>query len=162
LTRPAARAYDRRPLQLPKTSTRVLAIGAALGLAACASVKPPTLRVQGLGLGRVGITGANLHVTFGVRNPNPEDLLIERFEYELILNGHRLGRGYVADPVSLRGFGEEGVSSDFNLNFLNVPGTVKAILDRDRVRTQARGHFYVRAGGGFKKIGFDAEVDLRK
>jgi LEA14-like dessication related protein len=99
-----------------------------------------------------------------VRNPNPEDLLIERFEYELILNGHRLGRGYVADPVSLRGFGEERVSSDFNLNFLNVPGTVKTIRDRDRVRAQARGHFYVREGGGFKKIGFDsdAEVDLRK
>ncbi len=151
-------------MQLAKTSTLVLAIGAALGLAACASVKPPTLRVQGLGVGRVGITGANLHVTFGVRNPNPEDLLIERFEYELVLNGHRLGRGYVADPVSLKGFGEERVSSDFNLNFLNVPGTVKAILDRDRARARARGHFYVREGSGLKKIGFDsdAEVDLRK
>jgi LEA14-like dessication related protein len=147
-----------------KTPAIVLAIGAALGLAACASVKPPTLRVQGLGVGQVGITGANLHVTFAVRNPNPEDLLIERFEYELILNGHRLGRGYVSDPVDLKGFGEERVSSEFNLNFLNVPGTVKAILDRDRARAQARGHFYVREGGGLKKIGFDsdAEVDLRR
>jgi len=151
-------------MRFPKTSVLVLAIAAALGLAACASVKPPTLRVQGLGVGKVGITGANLRVTFGVRNPNPEDLLIERFEYELALNGHRLGRGYVSDPVSLRGFAEEKVSSEFNLNFLNVPSTVKAVLDRDHARARAKGHFYVREGGGLKKVGFnsDAEVDLRK
>lgn len=148
----------------PKTSTLALAIGAALGLVACASVKPPLLRVQGLGVGRVGITGANLHVTFGVRNPNPDDLLIERFDYELILNGHRLGRGYVSDPVSVRGFAEERVSSDFSLNFLNVPGAVKDILERDRARAHARGHYYLREGDGLKKVGFDsdAEVDLRR
>lgn len=152
-------------MQPGKTPMRAAAVTAAvLALAACASVKAPTLRVQGIGVGRVGITGASLRVNFGVRNPNPEDLRIERFEYELVLNGHRLGRGYVPDPLTLRGFAEERVSSQFNLNFLNVPGTVKAILDRDRARARAKGHFYVREGSGLKKVGFDsdAEVDLRR
>lgn len=149
-------------MRLSDTTARLLLLSTALGLAACASVKPPTLRVQGVGVTKVGITGANLKVTFGVRNPNPEDLLIERFEYELVLNGRSLGRGYVADPLSLRGFGEERVTSDFNLDFLKVPGTVKAVLDQDRARAKAQGHFYVREGNGLKKIGFDseAEVDL--
>ena len=149
-------------MRLRNTTIRVLLFAAAFASGACASMKPPTLRVQGLGLTKVGITGANLRVTFGVRNPNPEDLLIERFEYELVLNGRSLGRGYVADPVSLRGFGEERVTSEFNLNFLKLPGTVKDVLEQDRARAQARGHFYVQQGSGLKKIGFDseAEVDL--
>jgi LEA14-like dessication related protein len=149
-------------MSLRDTTVHVLLLSTALGLAGCASMKPPTLRVQGLGVTKVGITGANLKINFGVRNPNPEDLLIERFEYELVLNGRSLGRGYVADPVSIRGFGEERVTSDFNLDFLKVPGTVKAVLDQDRAKAKAKGHFYVREGDGLKKIGFDseAEVDL--
>jgi LEA14-like dessication related protein len=149
-------------MRLRDTTVRLLLLSAAFGLAACASIQPPTLRVQGLGVTKVGITGANLKVTFGVRNPNPEDLLIERFDYELVLNGRSLGRGYVADPVSIRGFGEERVASDFNLDFLKVPGTVKAVLEQARARAKAKGHFYVREGDGLKKIGFDseAEVDL--
>jgi LEA14-like dessication related protein len=150
-------------MRLRNTTVRALLFVAAFAPGACASLKPPTLRVQGLGLTKVGITGANLRVTFGVRNPNPEDLLIERFEYELVLNGRSLGRGYVADPVSVRGFGEERVTSEFNLNFLKLPGTVKAVLEQDRARAQARGHFYIQQqGGGLKKVGFDseAEVDL--
>ena len=149
-------------MRLRSTTVRGLLFTAAFGLGACASMRPPTLRVQGLGVTNVGITGANLRVTFGVRNPNPEDLLIERFEYELVLNGRSLGRGYVADPVSIRGFGEERVTSEFNLNFLKLPGTVKAVLEQDRARAQARGDFYVQQGSGLKKIGFDseAEVDL--
>jgi LEA14-like dessication related protein len=149
-------------MSLRETTVHVLLLSAALGLAACASLKPPTLRVQGVGVTKVGLTGADLKVNFGVRNPNPEDLLIERFEYELVLNGRSLGRGYVADPVSIRGFGEERVTSDFNLSFLKVPGTVKAVLEQDRAKAKAKGHFYVREGDGLKKIGFDseAEVDL--
>ena len=149
-------------MRLRNTTALALLSAAAFGLCACASIQPPTLRVQGLGLTKVGITGANLRVTFGVRNPNPEDLLIERFEYELMLNGRSLGHGYVSDPMSIKGFGEERVTSEFNLNFLKVPGTVKAVLDQDRAKAQARGHFYVRHGDGLKKMGFDskAEVDL--
>jgi LEA14-like dessication related protein len=146
-------------MRLRTTTTRVLLFAAAVGLS-CASMHPPTLRVQGLGVTNVGITGANLRVTFGVRNPNPEDLLIERFEYELVLNGRSLGRGYVADPVSIKGFGEERVTSEFNLNFLKLPGTVKAVLEQDRARAKARGDFYVRQGSGLKKMGFDSEADV--
>jgi len=152
------------PVLVRSPSRTALAVSLLAGLAfpACASLKPPTLRVQNLGVGSVGVTGASLHVTFGVRNPNPEDLVIERFEYDLVLNGQRLGRGYVSEPVALRGFAEERVSSQFNLNFLSLPGTVKALLEKDRARARVRGDFYVREGDALKKLGFDseAEVDL--
>ncbi len=131
--------------------------------AACA-IKAPTLQVQGLSGAKVGITGAQLDVVFAVRNPNPDDLLVERFDYELILNGRRVGRGFMPDPIELRAFDQATVRSRADLSFIRVPGAIKEVLDHDRVKARVKGHFYVRErGGGSHRLGFDseAEVDLR-
>lgn len=141
----------------------VLALAASLAQG-CATTKPPTLRVQGLDFGKVGITGVSVDVAFMVRNVNPEALFIERFEYELDLNGAKLGRGFYGDPVQIEGFKEERVVSRFDINFLHLPGSVKAVLDSDKARARARGTFYVRKGGGVESLKFDsdAEVQLRR
>jgi LEA14-like dessication related protein len=138
-----------------------LAVGLALALAACApALKPPTLQVQGLKKGKVGITGAKLDVVFGVRNPNPDDLAVDRMEYELLLNGNAVGRGYVSEPFMIRGFAEEKVVSTVDVNYLRVPGAIQAVLEDDEVRAQARGVFYVRRGGGLKKLDFDSDAKV--
>jgi LEA14-like dessication related protein len=106
-----------------------------------------------------------MDVGFKVRNPNPEALLIERFEYELFLNGNRLGRGYQPETINLGGFREEKIRSRFDLNYLSLPGTVKDLLEDDRAKARAKGTFYVReVNGNLKKLKFDAdaEVDIRK
>lgn len=142
----------------------VLAL-AAFTLPACATLKTPTLSVEALKVGKIGITGVTMNVAFKVRNPNADPLLIERFEYELFLNGNRLGRGYQPDALELDGFREERVTSRFDLNFLHVPGAVKDLIDDDRVKARAKGTFFVReTGGGLKKLKFDAdaEVDVHK
>ena len=140
-----------------------LVAAALLALAGCATVKAPTLQVEKIGKPRVSITGGQLDVVFGVRNPNPEDLLIERLEYELELNGRRVGRGYVSEAVPLKGFERATVRSRADLSFLGVASGVKEVLDEDRVQAKVKGHFYVREGGGTRKLGFDSEakVDLR-
>jgi len=142
------------------TTRSTLAIGLALALAACSTMKPPTLQVQSLKKGKVGITGAKLDVIFGVRNPNPEDLAVDKVEFELRLNGQSVGRGYVSEPFTIRGFGEERVVSTVDVNYLRMPGAIKAILDDDEVRAQARGNFYVQQGSGFKKLGFDSDAKV--
>jgi LEA14-like dessication related protein len=140
------------------------ALGPALLILGCATLKAPILQVEGLKMGKVGITGAAMEVAFRVRNPNPDPMLIERFDYELFVNGHRLGRGFQPDAVELPGFKDERVVSRFDINFLSLPGAVKAVLDDDRAAAKVKGHFYVRQGGGLKKLGFaaDAEVDIKK
>jgi LEA14-like dessication related protein len=142
--------------------SRLIATLAALALAGCATIKPPTLQVQKVGMAKVGITGAKLNVGFGVRNPNPDDLNVEKMEYELILNGQRIGRGYASEPFSLRGFAEVRVASTVDVGLLTLPSAVKRVLADDRVKAQAKGTFYVRRGDGLKKISFDSEatVDL--
>lgn len=149
-----------------KLIIRVLGVVAVLSLAACATLKPPILQVERLGKERVGITGATLNVQFSVRNPNPDPIVIERIEYELRLNGSLLGRGFVSDPTPVAGFGSARVMSRFDLSFLRVPGAIRAILERDRVRARVRGDFYVRQGADQrpKKLRFDndADVDFRR
>lgn len=136
-------------------------LGALVALAACATVKPPTLQVEGLKIGKFGVTGVAMDVHFRVRNPNPEPLFIERFEYELFMNGNRLGRGYEPDPLRIDGFREERVSSRFDLNLLSLPGTVKDLINDDRARARAKGTFFVRQrDGGLKKLGFDADAQV--
>jgi LEA14-like dessication related protein len=140
---------------------RAGALAGLVVLAGCATVKPPTLQVEGLKIGKFGITGVAMDVHFRVRNPNPDPLFIERFEYELFMNGNRLGRGYEPDPVQIAGFREERVSSRFDLNLLSLPGTVKDLINDDRAHARAKGTFFVRQrDGGLKKLGFDADAQV--
>lgn len=143
------------------TARSKLALGLALALAACATLKPPTLQVQGVKKGKVGITGAKLDVIFGVRNPNPGDLAVDKVEFELRLNGENIGRGYVSEPFTIRGFAEERVVSSVSVSYLQVPGAVQAVLEDDEVRAQARGTFYIREGNGFKKLRFDSDARVK-
>lgn len=130
----------------------------------CASLKPPSVRVAGIHLDGVSLAGARVDVGLDIRNVNPEDLLIERFEYEVKLNGRVLGHGFQADPLALGGFKEDRVVSRLNVNLLRVPGAVKDALDRDRVDAEVRGTFYVRDGAQMRKIRFGSRgnVDLNR
>jgi LEA14-like dessication related protein len=134
--------------ELQPWSARVTALlSTVLFLAGCASLRTPTLQVEKLDMAGVRLTGAGMDVAFRVRNPNPEPLLIERFEYELKLNGRRLGRGYYPDALELRGFEDASVVSRFDLNFFSLPSSVKRIFDRDRVDAEVKGTFYVQQPG---------------
>jgi LEA14-like dessication related protein len=146
---------------------RTFGWSAGLGLAlaaclapACATVKAPILAVDGLKVGDMGITGVALDVRFRVRNPNPEPLNIERLEYELFVNGNRLGRGFEAKGLQLAGFGEGKVESRFDVNFLSLPGVVKDLLRQDKVKARVKGDFYTSGTYGNKRLGFDADADV--
>lgn len=139
-------------------------VGSAVLLTACASVKPPSVRVAGLHLDGVSLTGARVDVGLEIRNVNPESLQIERFDYEVKLNGQVLGHGYSSDPLMLAGFKEDKVVSRVDVNLLKVPGAVKNVLDKDRVKAEIKGTFYVREGSGIRKIKFgsNGNVDLNR
>ncbi len=140
---------------------RLLSFLLLAGLASCATVKAPALHVQRIGKAQVGIGGARLEVVFAVRNPNPYDVLVDRFDYELILNGRHVGHGYVSEPLPLPGFGEERVVSHLDLSVLKLPGAVHEVLEHDRVKARAQGHFYLRERGGEPhRLGFDSEAQV--
>ena len=116
--------------------------------------------MDGLKVGDMGITGVALDVRFRVRNPNPEPLNIDRLEYELFVNGNRLGRGFESKGLQLAGFGEGKVQSRFDVNFLSLPGVVKDLLREDKVKARVKGDFYTSGAYGNKRLGFDADADV--
>jgi LEA14-like dessication related protein len=132
-------------------------------LAPACGVKAPILTLDGVKVGDMGITGAALDVRFRVRNPNPEPLQVDKMEYELFVNGNRVGRGYDSKGLRLDGFGEGRVESRVDVNFLGLPGAVHDVLRQDRVKARVKGHFYTSGDNGNKRLGFDAdaEVNLR-
>jgi LEA14-like dessication related protein len=136
------------------------ALAAVLLTAACTTLKPPTLAVDGLKVGDMGLSGVALDVGFRIRNPNPEPLRIERFEYELLVNGSSLGHGYEPKGVDLAGYGEAKVVSRFDVNALKVPGAVLKVLRQDKVRAQAKGKYFATGSFGKKELGFDSDVDV--
>jgi len=169
---PLVRPVDGRGLwreQMKPSTTerfiRLLTLLAAIGLlGGCAARKPPALQVAGLKFSGVGLSGAGLDVSFKIRNPNPEPVQIERFEYELKLNGRRIGRGYYPSALDLAGFADGSVTSRFDLNFLSLPGAIKEIFQQDRVKAQVAGDFYVKEPSGLKKLKFknDGEIKLER
>jgi LEA14-like dessication related protein len=132
--------------------------------AGCATIKTPILAVDGLKIGDMGLSGVALDVGFRIRNPNPEPLTIERFEYELFVNGNRLGRGFEPKGLELPGYGEAKVQTRFDVNLLSLPGVVKDVLREDRVKARAKGRFFASGAFGKKQLDFDsdAEVELRR
>jgi LEA14-like dessication related protein len=147
-----------------RSSPLILLVGSAALLSACASVKPPTVRVAGIHLDGVSLTGARVDVGLHIRNVNPENLQIERFEYEVKLNGQVLGHGFNSDPLMLEGFKEDKVVSRVDVNLLKVPGVVKKSLEKDKVDAEVKGTFYVREGSSLRKIKFGSHgnVDLSR
>ena len=145
-------------------SSHLLLVGSAVLWTACASIKPPSVRVAGIHLDGVSLTGARVDVGLQIRNVNPESLQIERFDYEVKLNGQVVGRGFNSDPLMLAGFQEDKVVSRVDVNLLRVPGVVKRVLDKDRVEAEVKGTFYVRDGSGLRKIKFGSHgnVDLNR
>jgi LEA14-like dessication related protein len=137
----------------------VLMLSALLG-AACSTMKPPTLAVDGIKVGDMGLSGVALDVGFRVRNPNPEPLRIERFEYELFVNGNSLGHGYEPKGADLAGFGETKLTSRLDINTLKVPGAVLKVLRQDKVRARAKGKYYTSGSYGKKELGFDSDVEV--
>ena len=136
-----------------------LVLGFTLVLGGCSpALKPPTLQVESLKKGKIGVTGEKLDVVFGVRNPNPKEIAVEKVEFELLLNGQGVGRGSIAAPFVVRGLGEEKVICTVGVSFLNVPEAIKAALHDDHVRAQAHGTVYVRQGGGLRKVVFDSDA----
>jgi LEA14-like dessication related protein len=143
---------------------RSLAPAAGLVLAALVvpgcGVKAPILTVDRLKVGDMGVTGVALDVRFRVRNPNPEPLNVDRMEYELFINGNRVGRGFDSKGLPLPGFGEGRVESRVDVNFLALPGTIKDVLREDRVKARVKGHFYTSGHYGNKRLGFDADAEV--
>ncbi len=148
----------RRP---PAPLAAALALAALAAACASAPLRPPTMQVAGLKVGDMGLTGVALDVKFRVRNPNEKAIKIERFDYELVVNGQRLGKGFQPYGVKVEAFRDEEVVSRFDLNLLSLPGVVKSVLGEKQADAHVEGLFYIK-GQDPMPFASDARIDLSR
>jgi LEA14-like dessication related protein len=117
--------------------------------------------VAGLRVGDVGLTGVALELRFRVRNPNQKKIKVDRFEYDLTVNGQRMGRGFEANSLEIEPFQDEEVVSRFDLNLLSLPGAVKSVLGEKVVAAHVEGVFYIK-GQSPLPFASDAQIDLAR
>jgi LEA14-like dessication related protein len=130
-------------------------------LSGCAAaIHAPRLGVERLAVDRFKVVGLSMDVDFRILNPNPAELMIESFEYDVVVNGVRLGRGYQREPLQLAPFGERPVRSRFTLNFLTLPIGVREVLAEERVHARVHTTFYVRDGGRLRHLSAHSDADV--
>ena len=109
----------------------------------------------------MGLTGVSLEVKFRVRNPNQKAITIDRFDYELVVNGQRLGKGFEAHGVKVEPYQDQEVVSRFDLSLLSLPGVVKSVLGEKQADAHVEGLFYIK-GQNPLPFASDARIDLSR
>ena len=109
----------------------------------------------------MGLTGVALDVGFRVRNPNPEPLRIERFEYELVRERQPARARLRVQGGRPRGLRRGQGAERFDVSLLSLPGAVKGVLREDRVHARAKGRFYATGSFGHKELPFDSDAEVQ-
>ena len=143
-----------------RTTCLALACALVACAVACKKPDPPIMTVDAVKAVDWAVTGVALDITFKLRNPNPKALRIERFDYDLFLNGQLVGHGYQSAGVDLAGFAEQKVSSRLDVSFLKAPFAIKEIFKQKSALAKAKGNFYVKLGWTTRAVPFDRDMDL--
>ena len=75
-------------------------LGSFLAAFAGGCVKKPIVRLKGIQIDRLGLTGVNLLLDFDVTNPNWFMVRLYEFEYDMTVEGRRLAGGEMPKPIS--------------------------------------------------------------
>lgn len=92
-----------------------------LVLTACATledaVRAPEIRLTGVELENIDVTGQTFLLSFDVSNPNPFPLPVAEVRYGIVLDGYRFASGEASSEftVPARGDGRFAISVDVNL-----------------------------------------------
>jgi len=131
-----------------------------LASAACKRPAPPIMTIDAVKAVDWSVTGVALDITFKLRNQNPKQLRVERFDYDLFLNGQLVGHGYQPEGFDIAGFSEQKVNSRLDVSFLKAPFAIKQIFKQKSALAKAKGNFYVKLGWATTAVPFDKDMDF--
>jgi LEA14-like dessication related protein len=138
---------------------RLALVSIVAALAACAGrprlppppvtpVEPPRLVVESFVPQEADALGVTLAVQGRIENPNPVDLSVSRWTYQLQVEGQPAGSGQLTANLLLRRAGAVPVTIPARLGWANVPGFLAMLATRQSVAVRVSGVASVRAPGG--------------
>jgi len=92
------------------------------------AVKLPDIRVSGLRVTRLDVSGADIALNLNIENPNAFELLLNRVDYALSINGRNWLQGVGEQQTRISKNSSAPVSLGMSLNFAQVGLTLYQIL----------------------------------
>jgi LEA14-like dessication related protein len=145
--------------------TTLLAILALMTLAsACTGFKKPTIELEGISLGSVGLSGGTLLVNLRVENPNSIGFRADDLRYELFLRApdsdassprwDRLAEGTYDEEIVIGARETRTVQVPVEFRLSQLGPAASAVMRSGRVDYRATGTVRVRAAGSSRTVPF--------
>jgi LEA14-like dessication related protein len=91
-------------------------------------LKLPSVRVAALTVQKLNLTGATLNLRLQLNNPNSLDLLLQKINYNFVVNGNSWLNGMSSSPQNLSSHGNSYLNIPVSLNFLQMGQTVYQMI----------------------------------
>ena len=95
-------------------------------------IKLPSVDLDGLKLNRLGLTGADLELGIRLKNPNAFSVLLEKFNYRLLIGGQPWASGEAQQNMEVSEKGENLLTLPIMLNFAQIGQSVYQMLTGDQ------------------------------
>ncbi|HET6765362.1 MAG TPA: LEA type 2 family protein [Longimicrobiaceae bacterium] len=148
------------------TLRAVLAAFAVAAMAACASAlyRQPTIELESVGVGGLGLTGGTLLVNVRIQNPNSFTLGADRVTYDLAVRTGSgadewasIAQGTYARPFRVGGGKTEVVQIPVDFSYAGASGAGSALMRRGSVVYRAKGTVLAHTPVGDRELPFQQD-----
>ena len=138
-TGPLASKIPRLPALLLAALVLACLLGCGVRQLTQGELKAPKVTFKSLAFGLPTGQGLPLECTLEVANPNPQDLRILGYDYELQLEGQQVLQGESREEVTLPARGQVLVTVPILLKLRALPGLLPSILKDEKLRYRVAG-----------------------
>jgi LEA14-like dessication related protein len=117
----------------------------------------PTISFQKLSMKKISFTQADVDFVFSVQNPNPLEVKLSSFRYQLDFEGVKTLEGNDPNGLALAASGSSDLSLPVSLVYQELFKTVQAVKGKDDVRFSLSGEFGFKTPAGEVKLPFKEE-----
>lgn len=131
---------------------------------ACTGFRKPTIELEGIELGSVGLSGGTVLVNVRVENPNPVGFRAEEVNYELFLRGpgettgeegwERLTGGTHEEDIVIGANETRTVQIPVEFRLSDLGPVAQSVLRTGRFNYRVTGDVQVRAAGSRRTVPF--------
>ena len=131
---------------------------------ACSGFRKPTIELEGLELGSVGLSGGTILVNVRVENPNPVGFRAEQVDYELFLRSprdsadeqgwERLTSGVHEEDIVIGARETRVVQVPVEFTLSELGPVARSVMRTGRFNYRVTGNVRVRAAGSRRTVPF--------
>jgi LEA14-like dessication related protein len=92
------------------------------------AIKLPSISVDGLKVKKVNVAGADMELQLRMDNPNAFDVLLNNFDYELMVNGKSWAKGFGKNQIQVGSKAESAITIPISMDFAQIGFSVYQML----------------------------------